>query len=274
MEDPQDAAADPAPAPPGWNWLTSAEAGYVRPRFSAKGGQPGADLPWAVTPTITLGYQLATTAKGALVLDLSYRNLTAREASAARSGAAQDGLDSHLIDLDLLISRDPAPNWGWQCKCGFRLARIFTNSRIDSGASWTADSNEFVGGGPHLEAAAFRRIGETPSSLYFGGEWAGLLGNNDVRTGGVAGPAARNQHGRLMDQLRLWAGLHWDWVAAHWMLRLTAGYQLEVWSHHEQISYQQAVQDNRYTVGNAPAASRSLTDLQFHGPFLRAEIRY
>jgi hypothetical protein len=250
------------------------EVGYVHPRFAATGGQPGADLPWTVTPTITLGYQVATTVNGALVLDLSYRNLTAQEAPGARSGLVQDGLDSHLLDLDLSISRDAAPKWGWECKCGFRLARIFTDSRIDNGASWTADSNEFVGGGLHVEVAAFRRIGETPFSLYFGGEWAGLLGNNDMKMEGVAGPTAQNQHGRLMDQLRLWAGLHWDWIAANWMLRLAAGYQLEIWSHDEQISYQQAVQDNRYTVGNAPDVWRSLTDLQFHGPFLRAEIRY
>jgi hypothetical protein len=226
-DSPGELSAETAPAQPGPNWRNSLEVGYVRPHRSGNGAQPGGDLHWVATPTITLGYLLGTTQKAAsLVLELSYRNLADNnDAPGPRGVAVRDGLDTHLFDLDLSISQDPAPNWGWECKSGIRIAKIFVDSRIDNGAAWATNSSAFSGGGLHAELRGARHIDHTPFSLFCGGEWAGLIGNNEVMSEGSAGSVGQSQHGRLIDQLGCWAGMQWDLSTGRLWMRLTAGYR-------------------------------------------------
>jgi hypothetical protein len=269
-------SAETPPAHPDSNWRNSLEVGYVRPHLSGNAAQPGGDLHWVSTPTITLGYLLGTTQKGAAWgLELSYRILAGNnDAPGARGVAVQDRLDSHLFDLDLSVCQDPAPNWGWGCKTGIRIAKIFVDSRIDNGPAWASNSSDCWGGGLHMELRGACHIDHTPFSLFCGVEWAGLIGNNAVMSEGSAGLVTHRQDSRLMDQLGFWAGLQWDLTTGRLWMRLTAGYRFDVWSHDIQISNQQAVRDGIFTAGNGLDTSRAHDDLAFHGPFLRAEIRY
>jgi hypothetical protein len=266
-------------------WFFDAEADPLHAHFKnrlnealANGKAPptivqaaGADLNWAVSPRVEVGYRLAS---GFGEFALSYRSLATSGAQAVTNldgaAAASSRLDFHVLDVDY-ASREFSlwPNWEMQWTIGGRTAWIYYDARdVESFVTAAAGSglvsqrvtNYFNGFGPHAGFEIARRFNDSGWSLLMKADGAGMIGW--LRQGFFAqdttGAVADTHDDRVTDIPMLHGEIGLSWQSCGPLhAQVFVGYEYEYW----------------WNVGRE-AVTNSRADMSDQGLVLRAGINY
>jgi len=164
---------------------------------------------------------------------------------------------------------------------GVRAAYFDINSRFQSPIFPRQTDEQFVGAGPFLGLHNTRSFGNCQFQFFDDWEFVGLFGgmrNRDEALipldGGAVAYSATGQRGRFIMGFRFRAGWHYFWDYCNLRVRLSLGYQGEVYGHigDEIDGVTVTFRDGEPT--HFDTEKKSLTDMLSHGPFLQCEIRY
>ena len=226
---------------------------------------PQTSLDWTVAPRFELGYRFPDSFGD---FSASYRFLISEgRGTAVNTFGAFDvrsRLDINQFDLDYSSAPySPGPFWDLKWRVGARLADVFFDSRVSSGAFDQQASNNFIGAGPHFAFEAERRIGLLPGFAAFGSIDGGVLVgqiHQRFHDGGLQNDGApfsaddTQQRTQSVPVLTLKAGFSYTPPRLEFV-HFTTGYEFERW----------------WDLARLGASKGEVTD---QGIFLRAEFDY
>jgi hypothetical protein len=264
-----------------WCWFSGLDVSLLRTSMPSAGPKSATTLDWgpAAQVTVALLYQ-ALSDGGVAGLLLSYRYVAGKDQpypfndSSTGARLLRDRLDAHFIDVTGTISFAPGSLWAMEPRLGLQFASIFLDSRTEDSLPTLSASSHFVGGGGGVGGVVTRKLGETGAALFFEGSCNWLIGSCTEAAQGLGGVAssqqATSQHGRVLEDPRIQAGVRWTLEGRALWVRLAAGYQYEEWLHWVRLPPAQF----RYNGNGTVTTFGDQTDVRLHGPFVRCEIRY
>lgn len=229
---------------------------------------PTAQLDWVGAPRVEVGYRFPA---GFGELMISYRSLVSEGCVTVpefdldgSDGDLKSRLNVNVVDIDY-GSREYSidAHWDLKWRVGARIATAYFDSRAFGVFIEQHESNNFVGGGPHVGLDLWRSLDWPGLGLYARIEGASVVGRISqsfgesavLEDGTLVGGATLIHHTQAVPSLGIQAGLSWSPSWRRHFARLSTGYSFERW----------------WYLGQA---GDSRAELTAQGVFFRAEFAY